>query len=117
MSSAPQLERHLSEIDRAGPERILIDFSNLEFIDSTGLALMINAQEAAEANGHELYLRLGSDQIAAGAAAEVVAIALSLPRLHLFVQIPRQTSEGRAGGGSRGSATLSAPVHGHGSRS
>ena len=63
LSSAPQLERHLSEIDRAGPERILIDLSNLEFIDSTGLALMINAQEAAEANGHELCLRLGSDQV------------------------------------------------------
>jgi anti-sigma B factor antagonist len=63
LASAPELERQLAEIQRHSAGRILIDLTNLEFMDSTGLALMIRAQQAAQANGRQLRLRRGSAQV------------------------------------------------------
>jgi stage II sporulation protein AA (anti-sigma F factor antagonist) len=42
---------------------LLIDLSRLDFMDSTGLAVMIRAQRAAQANGHRLSLRHGPTHI------------------------------------------------------
>jgi anti-sigma B factor antagonist len=63
LSSAPELERELSAIEDQKPGRILIDLGNVSFMDSTGLALMLRAQQTAQANGHLLCLRPGSSQV------------------------------------------------------
>jgi anti-anti-sigma factor len=63
LSSAPELERELSEMENEKPGRILIDLGNVSFMDSTGLALMLRAQQTAQANGHQLCLRPGSSQV------------------------------------------------------
>jgi anti-sigma B factor antagonist len=63
LGSAPELERNLSEIDGERPGRLLIDLSKVDFMDSTGLALLLRAQQAAQASGYELRLRPGSSQV------------------------------------------------------
>jgi anti-anti-sigma factor len=63
LASVPDAERELLELQGIHPGRVLIDLRGLEFMDSTGLALMIRAQQSAQANGHELSLRRGPGQV------------------------------------------------------
>jgi anti-sigma B factor antagonist len=63
LGSAPELEQQLSEIQTEKPDRILVDLSAVSFMDSTGLAVMLRAQQTAQANGHQLCLRPGSRQV------------------------------------------------------
>ncbi len=43
VSTAPELAEHLTEALAAGRTRIVLDFSGVEFIDSTGLSVLLNA--------------------------------------------------------------------------
>ena len=61
--SAPELEHKLREIEETPPGRIVIDLRNLDFMDCTGISLMIRARESAHANGHLLALRRGPNQV------------------------------------------------------
>ena len=46
LASAPRLAVRVREIVRSGATTICIDLSDVEFIDSAGLAVLINAQRA-----------------------------------------------------------------------
>ncbi len=64
LGSAPRLERELQQIEGIQPGgRVLIDLRGLSFMDSTGLSLIIKAQQAAERNGQRLALRRGPHQV------------------------------------------------------
>jgi anti-sigma B factor antagonist len=63
LGSAPELDRQLREIELGGPERLVLDLSGLRFMDSTGLASIVQAQRLAQANGHELVLRHPTSQV------------------------------------------------------
>ena len=63
ISTVPELERHLAEVERENPRRVLIDLSELGFMDSTGLGLIIRAADAAERHGRQLRLRRASRQV------------------------------------------------------
>jgi anti-sigma B factor antagonist len=63
LASAPLLEQQLTELEDESSGRVLIDMRNLTFMDSTGLALLIRAEQAAQNNGHQLRLRRGSKQV------------------------------------------------------
>ncbi len=63
LGSATQLERELREIGQAGPRRIVIDLRELDFMDCTGISVIIRAQQSAHANGHLLALRRGPNQV------------------------------------------------------
>jgi anti-sigma B factor antagonist len=63
LGSAPEFERQLAEAEAEKPGRLLIDLGNLRFMDSTGLALMLRAQQTSQDNGHRLCLRPGSPQV------------------------------------------------------
>jgi anti-sigma B factor antagonist len=63
LGSAPTFEQELRETQEAQPERIVIDLRSLDFMDCTGLALMVRAQQSAHTNGHLLALRPGPDQV------------------------------------------------------
>jgi anti-sigma B factor antagonist len=63
LGSAPHFQQELREIQEARPARILIDLRSLDFIDCTGIALMIRAQQSAHANGRRLALRRGPRQV------------------------------------------------------
>ncbi len=63
LETTPELDFQLRELARANPGRLLIDLGALDFMDSTGLGLIVNAQRAAELNGHRLTLRRGQHQV------------------------------------------------------
>lgn len=63
LESAPQLERQLQELVAISPGRLLIDLSGLEFMDSSGLAVIVRAQRTARDHGHTLALRPGPSQV------------------------------------------------------
>jgi anti-anti-sigma factor len=63
LGSAPALEGALSEFERSGSPRLVIDLENLQFMDSTGLALMVRAQQAARESGYRLVCRRGPKQV------------------------------------------------------
>jgi anti-sigma B factor antagonist len=63
LATAPELERRLHEIDAMTRGRLLIDLSGLEFMDSTGLVVLIGAERSAQANGDRLSLRRGPNQV------------------------------------------------------
>jgi anti-sigma B factor antagonist len=43
VTTAPQLAEHLSEAIESGKTAIVLDMSDVEFIDSTGLSVLLNA--------------------------------------------------------------------------
>ena len=51
LSTAPDLERPLEEALERGEGAILVDLSECEFIDSTGIALIVRAQQRLESDG------------------------------------------------------------------
>jgi anti-sigma B factor antagonist len=63
ISTVPELERLLAECERDAPSDVVIDLEQVEFMDSTGLAVIIAAGQAAQANGYRLRLRQGSPQV------------------------------------------------------
>lgn len=56
LASAPLLEQDLEDVERSSPRRIVLDLAALDFIDSTGIHLLIKAQRRADSNGHGLIL-------------------------------------------------------------
>jgi anti-sigma B factor antagonist len=56
IATAPQLERALLG-GRVRGERVVLDLGGLEFLDSTGLRVIVRAVEAAQREGWELRLR------------------------------------------------------------
>jgi anti-sigma B factor antagonist len=63
LSSTAELERQLTTLVAEPPGRILIDLRNLDFMDSTGLAMLVRARQAAEEHGHKLCLRAGNHHV------------------------------------------------------
>lgn len=63
LTSAPELERELQAAESSQPERLVIDLSGVEFMDSTGLRTLLQARERALSQGHELALRRGPRQV------------------------------------------------------
>ncbi len=50
-ATAPELRRALDQVNGAGNSSVFVDLSDCEFIDSTGLSLLVEVQrELAEAN-------------------------------------------------------------------
>jgi anti-anti-sigma factor len=63
MVSGPVLERALQALPEPDLELIIIDLRRLEFMDSTGLHLLVQAQQQAEESGRRLALVRGGDQV------------------------------------------------------
>lgn len=57
MASGPLLWRCLAEAIPEAPRRLVIDLSGTTFIDSTGMAVFIRAQQQLRQQGAELILR------------------------------------------------------------
>lgn len=63
LASAPILEGSLLEVERQAPSRLVIDLSALQFMDSTGLRLLLAAHTRAQQNGVEMVLRPGEPAV------------------------------------------------------
>lgn len=47
LAEAPRLEQRLEEVMDANPATIVVDLAGVEFIDSTGLSVLVRAQQQA----------------------------------------------------------------------
>src|SRR5215213_8165935 len=63
ISTATKLEEDLERIEAGGPPLLVIDLSGLDFMDSTGLRLLIGADARARAQGRRLVLVQGNDMV------------------------------------------------------
>jgi anti-anti-sigma factor len=63
LMSSPVLERELEKAYALDADWILLDFRRLAFMDSTGLHLLVKAQQRAEEAGRRLALTRGGEQV------------------------------------------------------
>jgi anti-anti-sigma factor len=82
LSTAPDRERPLEETLAGDRGSILIDLSECEFIDSTGIALIVRAWQrlVSDGDGRELALCSQNDQVRR--VLEITGLELSIP-VHL----------------------------------
>jgi anti-anti-sigma factor len=57
LANASALEERLSELEDSGSTQLTVDLAGLDFIDSTGLRVLLQASARAQERGHELILR------------------------------------------------------------
>jgi len=57
MDSAPDLQHVLEELIAGGPPEIVLDLSNLDFMDSSGLAVLISCRQRLHEKGRRLRVR------------------------------------------------------------
>jgi anti-anti-sigma factor len=79
LSTAPDLEEPLDKALESGDGSVLIDLSQCEFIDSTGIALIVRAWQRLDSgeNGRALVLCSQNDQVRR--VLEITGLELSIP--------------------------------------
>jgi anti-anti-sigma factor len=63
LASSPRLEEELDRVTDSDAEAVVIDLRMLEFMDSTGLSVLIRAHRRAEEQGKAFALVRGSQQV------------------------------------------------------
>jgi anti-anti-sigma factor len=86
--AAPEAERHLTEVEREGVSEVVLDLRSLEFLDSTGLRVVLSADSRARREGRRLTLVPGPESV-----HRVFRIALLDRRLE-FVGPPEEGVHG-----------------------
>jgi anti-sigma B factor antagonist len=87
MLTGPPLQDHLSELLATHPERLIIDLSQVSFMGSNGLSVLICTRQAAVQQGTTLQLR--------GASRRAVAVPLEMTGLNpLFEIVPTPPTTG-----------------------
>jgi anti-anti-sigma factor len=79
LSTAPDLEGPLEQTLESGEGSVLIDLSQCEFIDSTGIALIVRAWQRLDGgeDGRNLVLCSQNDQVRR--VLEITGLELSIP--------------------------------------
>jgi anti-anti-sigma factor len=63
LASSPELERELERGISSGAELLIIDLRRLEFMDSTGLSVLVRAHQKATESGKRLAVVKGPQQV------------------------------------------------------
>ena len=63
LSSAPELEAELERAWQSQVEAVIVDLRAVSFMDSTGLRVILNANQTARAKDVQLAIVDGSDQV------------------------------------------------------
>ena len=63
ISSAPRLEDALQRSEADGPALLVLDLGGLDFMDSTGLRVLISADTRAREAGRRFVLVQGNDMV------------------------------------------------------
>ena len=63
LASSPALEEELERVAQSDAQLVVVDLRHLEFMDSTGLSVLVRAHQRAEENGRRLGLVNGSQQV------------------------------------------------------
>ena len=61
--SAPELELCLNEVMAESHDRVVLDLSDLAFVDSAGVSVLIKARKDAELSGRTLVLGRPTEQV------------------------------------------------------
>ncbi len=83
LSTAERLEDALRAAEARADGRLTLDYSGLEFIDSTGLQVLLDADHRAAAAGRRLVVVLGT-----GEARRVAELADAVDRLTVSDVVP-----------------------------
>jgi anti-anti-sigma factor len=63
LSSVGKVEEELERVEKDGPSVLVLDLSQLSFLDSTGLRAVVTADERARSNGRRLVVVRGPDPV------------------------------------------------------
>jgi len=63
LASCDVLEREVRKLRMAGSHDVVVDLRQVEFMDSTGLRLLISLRNTAKREGHRLIIVPGSRQV------------------------------------------------------
>lgn len=63
VAAAPQLEKLLDGIHREGHRRVTVDLSDLSFVDSAGVSVLIKAKKEADEDASQFVLRRPTAQV------------------------------------------------------
>ncbi len=63
LSSVGKVEEELERAEKDGPALLVLDLSQLSFLDSTGLRAVVTADERARSNGRRLVIVRGPDPV------------------------------------------------------
>ena len=63
LRTSPELEDRLSRAFDAGAELVILDLRGIEFMDSTGLRVLLSAHQRAHESGRRFALVRGADQV------------------------------------------------------
>lgn len=92
MVTGPPLKEHLSKLLDTQPDRLIVDLSEVTFLGSTGLAVLIGARQVATEQGTRLQLS-GIDHRAVARPLQITGLD------HLFeTRPPGELDSGPAGG-------------------
>ena len=63
LRTSPELEAQLIRAFEAGAELVILDLRQIEFMDSTGLRVVLSAHQRAHETGRRFALVRGADQV------------------------------------------------------
>ncbi len=63
LSNAARVEAAIDSASKEKSERVIVDLSGLEFIDSTGLSVLVEATRRSRENGNHLQVRGAKGQV------------------------------------------------------
>ena len=72
-------EQQVTDAEQTAPALVIIDLAGLQFVDSTGVRLVLSADQRAREQGRQLAIRLGD-----GAARRVFAALGLLDKLDVL---------------------------------
>lgn len=91
ISSASGVESRLIEVEQRAPSRLVLDLRRVNFIDSTGLSMIINADGRARKEGRRLTIVSGD-----GVPRRILRTVGLEDRLDVLSDLPEQGSPGGA---------------------
>jgi anti-sigma B factor antagonist len=63
LRTSPELEDRLDRVWASGAELVILDLRQIEFMDSTGLRVLLGAHQRAQESGRRFALVRGADQV------------------------------------------------------
>ena len=63
LASSPALEGELENVLQSNADTVILDLRELDFMDSTGLSVLVRAHQAAQEADRKLYLVRGPHQV------------------------------------------------------
>jgi anti-anti-sigma factor len=77
LTTGERVDRALRDAERGDPATLVLDLTGVDFFDSTGLQILLDADVRARADGRRLVVRAGDGEV-----ARVLALTDVSARLH-----------------------------------